>query len=238
MPSLPCQTMLTPKFNNHNGLIKEGFTFPRILQQIQSHQLLLSFCLAMSCHGTCDLMLTEWLLHLWPSEAGGRGKAVGKKQKRTNCLCHPSLPIAGDFRGGPTLQLLIDLISQLIYFGSFLDARNLGRLVLLWLSLQKKKKNQGSISNRKRENRYTAGVWWCFDAMSLFFVLHQIAHHTCQEVSALGCTDFWINHWVVFRYLSPSSKQNYLRLMDAIRNIRRHLLDTGFSLLSPYDPSR
>lgn len=175
-----------------------------------------------------------------PLAIRGRRKGKGSRQKaKTNKpLVSSESSIAGDFRGGPTLQLLIDLISQLIYFGSFLDARNLGRLVLLWMSLQKKKKNQGSISNRKRENRYTAGVWWCFDAMSLFFVLHQIAHHTCQEVSALGCTDFWINHWVVFRYLSPSSKQNYLRLMDAIRNIRRHLLDTGFSLLSPYDPSR
>lgn len=54
------------------------------------------------------------------------------------------------------------------------------------MSLQKK--NQGSISNSKRENRYATGVWWCFDTMSLLFVLHQIAHNTCQEVSALGCT--------------------------------------------------
>ena len=110
MPSLPCQTMLTPKFNNHNGLIKEGFTFPRILQQIQSHQLLLSFCLAMSCHGTCDLMLTEWLLHLWPSEAGGRGKAVGKKQKRTNRLCHLSLPLQETFVEAPPCNFLLILL--------------------------------------------------------------------------------------------------------------------------------
>lgn len=84
----------------------------------------------MSCHETCGLMLTNWLLHLWPAEAGGRRKAVGKKQEQT---------ISADFPGGPTSQLLIDLISQLIYFGSFLDARNLRILVLLWMSLQKKK---------------------------------------------------------------------------------------------------
>ena len=37
-----------------------------------------------------------------------------------------------------------------------------------------------------------------------------------------------MNHGVVFGYLSPGSKQNYLRLMEARRKIRRNLLDVGF----------
>ena len=112
LPCLPCHARPCWHLNLTitNGLIKEGFTFPRILQQIQSHQLLLSFCLAMSCHGTCDLMLTKWPLHLWPSEGGGRGKAVGKKQKRTNRLCHLSLPLQETFVEAPPCNFLLILL--------------------------------------------------------------------------------------------------------------------------------
>lgn len=53
----------------------------------------------------------------------------------------------------------------------------------------KKKKNCSIVTEKGRIDTLT-GVWWCFDTMSLLFVLHQIAHTYARKYLPLVALTF------------------------------------------------
>lgn len=189
------QAELTHTFYYCSGLPKEGFTFSRILKQIQSYQDPAPFVFLLGYVLPWDFWPrgANWLLHLWP-EAGEKGRAVGKRHKPTNYLSSESslsnklsweAHLATSYGSYWPINILLIILRckefwELSIFMCATPSNNKIRVLLVT-------ENWRIDIDRNVLVSATQGVLMPYH---LLFAPQQIAHHTYVELSTLVWTAF------------------------------------------------